>query len=74
MLFEMHHACRALKAEGVLVVDDIDLNWAFRTFEQAVPDRQFLVCQAHPLEPDRRRFDGKGLLGISYLKAARSFS
>ena len=74
MLFEMHHACRALKAEGVLVVDDIDLNWAFRTFEQAVPDRQFLVCQAHPLEPDRRRFDGKGLFGISYLKAARSFS
>lgn len=70
--FELDHACRALRPGGALVVDDIDLNWGFHSFKQDFPDRQFLVCQAQPLEPDLRRFDGNGLFGISCKKAASS--
>jgi hypothetical protein len=50
-----------LTAGGAIVVDDIDLNWGFHAFRQAFPGQRFLVCQARPIKPDLRRFDGKGL-------------
>jgi Methyltransferase domain len=62
--FELDRAWPALKAGGAIVVDDVDANWGFRTFVEAFPGHQFLVCEAEPLRPDLRRFNKKGLFGI----------
>jgi hypothetical protein len=62
--FELDHAWSALRSGGVAVADDIDLNWAFRSFTETLPDHSFLICRAEPLQPDPSRFDGKGLFGI----------
>jgi len=61
----LEHAYNALTPGGGIVVDDIDLNWGFHAFRQAFPGQRFLVCQARPITPDLRRFDGKGLFGIA---------
>jgi hypothetical protein len=63
--FELEHGYNALTPGGAIVVDDIDLNWGFHTFRQAFPDQRSFVCQARPITPDLRRFDGKGLFGIA---------
>jgi hypothetical protein len=63
--FELDRAWAALKPGGAVMADDIDYNWGFRTFSQAHPGHQFLICPGEPLEPDPIRFDAKGLFGIA---------
>jgi hypothetical protein len=64
--FELDRAWRALKPGGVLVVDDVDANWGFRTFDHSFPGHQSLICEAEPIRPDARRFNKKGLFGIIF--------
>jgi hypothetical protein len=62
--FELDRAWVALRPSGALVVDDIDANWGFRSFTQTFSGQQSMICEAEPLHPDLRRFNGKGLFGI----------
>ncbi len=62
--FELDRAWSVLKPGGVLVVDDVDANWGFRSFTQTFSGHQSLICEAEPLHPDLRRFNKKGLFGI----------
>jgi predicted O-methyltransferase YrrM len=62
--FELDRAWSALRPGGALVVDDIDLNWGFRSFTESFSGHRFLICRAEPLQPDPGRADGKGLFGI----------
>jgi hypothetical protein len=62
--FELDSAWPMLGPKGVAVVDDIDANWAFRSFSETIPDQVSLICEAEPLRPDLRRFNKKGLFGI----------
>jgi predicted O-methyltransferase YrrM len=66
MLFEMHAAWPRIRPGGAMVVDDIDLNWAFHQFAEAMPQHLALVCEAEPIRPDplRARLQQKGLFGI----------
>jgi hypothetical protein len=52
-----------LRPGGALVVDDIDVNWAFQDFSRTVNARK-LIAEAEPIRPDTRRFNQKGLFGI----------
>jgi hypothetical protein len=62
--FEMDLAWPALRPGGVLVVDDVDANWGFRSFTKNLSDQEFMICEAEPIRPDLRRFNQKGLFGI----------
>jgi hypothetical protein len=62
--FELDGIWPTLGPKGAVVVDDIDANWGFQSFTQAIPDQQSLICEAEPLRPDPRRFNKKGLFGI----------
>jgi hypothetical protein len=62
--FELDKVWPRLGPKGVIVVDDIDANWAFQAFTQTVPGQLFLICEAEPIRPDLRRFNKKGLFGI----------
>ena len=62
--FELDQAWPTLGPKGLVVVDDIDANWAFRSFTQTVPGQVSLICTAEPLRADSRRFNKKGLFGI----------
>jgi Methyltransferase domain len=62
--FELDQAWPVLKPGGVLVADDIDLNWGFHSFTENLPGHRWLVCHAEPLVPDPGRRDEKGLFGI----------
>jgi predicted O-methyltransferase YrrM len=66
MLFEMQAAWPSIRPGGAMVVDDIDLNWAFHRFADSVPQHLSLVCEAEPFRPDplRARLKQKGLFGI----------
>ena len=64
VFFEMRSAWEALSPGGALIIDDVDANWAFRSFTQAFPALQSWICEAEPLHPDMRRFNHKGLFGI----------
>ncbi|MGH6888557.1 MAG: class I SAM-dependent methyltransferase [Rhizomicrobium sp.] len=64
LLFELDWAWRHLGSGGALVVDDIDTNTGFRTFAATRPGQRTFVCEAEPVRPDHRRFNGKGLFGI----------
>jgi predicted O-methyltransferase YrrM len=63
MSFEMSRAWNALRPGGAIVVDDIDLNWAFHDFSMRVPGMT-LIGESEPIRPDTRRFNQKGLFGI----------
>ncbi|MGY4626441.1 class I SAM-dependent methyltransferase [Bradyrhizobium sp. USDA 4486] len=63
--FEVDLAWAALRPGGVIVVDDIDVNRGFHTFTQSNSGLCSLVCEAEPLRPDFRRFNGKGMFGIA---------
>lgn len=62
--FELDRAWAALRPGGAIVVDDMDVNWGFRSFLERFSGHRSLVCVAEPLSPDLRRFNGKGLFGI----------
>ena len=62
--FELDRAWAVLRPGGALVVDDIDLNWGFRSFTHMHPRHEFLICYAEPLQHDPSRFGGTGLFGI----------
>ncbi len=62
--FEVGKAVRAMPAGCFVVIDDIDTNAGFHTLMHERPRDQFLVCEADPVRPDRRRFNDKGLFGI----------
>jgi hypothetical protein len=62
--FELDRAWAALRPGGAIVVDDIDVNWGFRSFVETYPVHLSLVCEAEPFRPDTRRFNQKGLFGI----------
>jgi Methyltransferase domain len=63
--FELDQVWAALRPGGVVVVDDIDMNWGFHSFMQTFPGNQFLICYAEPLRPDPTRFEARGLFGIA---------
>ena len=62
--FEVDRAWASLRPGGAIVIDDIDANRGFRTFAEAFSGHQSMTCEAEPLRPDLRRFNGKGLFGI----------
>lgn len=62
--FELDRVWAAIRPDGAIVVDDIDANWGFRSFTQAFPGQQAIICEAEPLRPDPRRFNQKGLFGV----------
>jgi len=62
--FEMDLAWAAQGPNKIIVVDDIDSNWGFRSFTETYSSCQPLICEAEPLRPDLRRFNNKGLFGI----------
>ena len=62
--FELSHAWAALRPGGILVVDDVDTNAGFGSFIRKISGFQALVCEAEPVRPDERRFNGKGLFGL----------
>ena len=64
VVFELHRAFTSVSANGALVVDDVDSNWGFRSFTQAIAEKQFMIAESEPLRPDSRRLNGKGLFGV----------
>jgi hypothetical protein len=62
--FELDRAWAAMAANGTIVVDDVDANWGFHSFSQALTDKQFIIGEAEPLHPDSQRMNGKGLFGV----------
>jgi predicted O-methyltransferase YrrM len=64
MFFELSLAWKALRPGGAVVVDDIDLNWAFDEFSNRQRKSERFIGEAEPLRPDQRRFNQKGLFGV----------
>jgi len=62
--FEMNCAWEVLRPGGAMVIDDIDSNWGFEEFLKTHDGYMPLICEAEPIKPDPRRFNGKGLFGI----------
>lgn len=62
--FELDRAWAALRPGGAVVIDDIDANWGFDSFNKTFPGQPHFACEAEPLRPDHRRFNSKGLFGI----------
>src|SRR5208337_3105475 len=62
--FELDQAWAVLRPGGALIVDDIDINWGFHSFNETFAGLPYLICEAEPLRPDYRRFNEKGLFGI----------
>ncbi|HEY3988906.1 MAG TPA: class I SAM-dependent methyltransferase [Acidobacteriaceae bacterium] len=62
--FELDRAWAATGPIGAFVVDDVDASWGFRSFTQAFPAQQSMICEAEPLRPDLRRFNYKGQFGV----------
>jgi Methyltransferase domain len=69
--FELDRVWKVLTPGGVAVVDDVDVNWGFRSFMQNVSGNRTLICEAEPLQPDLRRFNKKGLFGIILKESAK---
>jgi hypothetical protein len=69
--FEMDLAWANLRAGGVIIVDDIDVNRGFHSFIESVSELHSLVCEAEPVRPDLRRFNQKGMFGIVLKKASQ---
>jgi hypothetical protein len=62
--FELDRAWDALRPGGAALIDDIDANWGFHSFNEAFPGHPHLVCAAEPIRADPSRPDGRGLFGI----------
>ncbi len=54
----------ALRPGGAALIDDIDANWGFHSFNEAFPWHPHLVCEAEPIRLDASRPNGRGLFGI----------
>jgi len=68
--FELDRAWKVLRPGGALVIDDIDINWAFDSFTKTFSGYHSMICEAEPLRPDTRRFNQKGLFGVILKKAS----
>jgi hypothetical protein len=62
--FELDRAWPILRPGGAIVVDDIDANDGFHSFNRDFPGHPSFVCEAEPLHEDLRRFNKKGLFRI----------
>jgi hypothetical protein len=62
--FELDRAWAKLRPGGAVVIDDIDANWGFHSFNEKFSGYPNFVCEAEPISPDHRRFNQKGLFGI----------
>jgi len=62
--FELDNAWATLRPGGAVVVDDVDMNWGFRSFNETFSGQPNLVCDAEPITPDPRRFNSKGQFGF----------
>jgi Methyltransferase domain len=62
--FELDRAWAALRPGGAMVIDDIDSNAGFGSFRSTFSGFRSLVCEAEPVRPDGRRFNGKGLFAV----------
>jgi hypothetical protein len=60
--FELESVRRHLAPGGTMIIDDLDTNWALRSFVRGHPTCRSLICESEPV-PDLRRFNG-GLFGI----------
>lgn len=67
--FELDLVWPALKPGGVVVVDDVDVNYGFRSFTAGAAPALAMVCEAEPIRPDARRFNQKGLFGVVFKPA-----
>lgn len=74
VLFELGRAWNALNSEGVVVVDDIDLNRGFHSFRSAHGDEPCVVCLAEPLRPDPGRQEDRGVFAVMKKASARAES
>jgi hypothetical protein len=61
--FEMDRAWAKLRPGGAIIVDDVDVNWGFHSFNESFPGHFCLVCDAEPISPDHRRFNERDCLG-----------
>ena len=64
--FELDRVWPALKPGAAVVVDDVDVNYGFRSFTLSRAPAAALVCEAEPIRPDARRFNQKGLFGVAF--------
>src|SRR5262249_39504530 len=62
--FEVDQAWAFMRPGGAIVIDDIDANRGFQSFTEAFSGYESMICEAEPLRPDLRRFNGKGLFGV----------
>lgn len=70
--FELDLVWPALTPGAAAVVDDVDVNYGFRSFTANVAPAPAaaLVCEAEPIRPDARRFNQKGLFGVAFRPGA----
>jgi methyltransferase family protein len=52
--FELDRAWPILRPGGAIVVDDIDANNGFHSFNEDFPGYPYFVCEAEPLQDDPR--------------------
>jgi hypothetical protein len=62
--FELERVWPALRPDGAVVADDVDLNCAFQAFTSAHAGHRGLLCHAEPLAPDPGRQDDRGVFGV----------
>jgi hypothetical protein len=62
--FELDRAWADMGANGALLVDDVDVNWGFESFNHAFSGQRSMIGEAEPLHPDLRRFNKRGLFGV----------
>ena len=62
--FELDRVWPMLRPGEAIVVDDIDANDGFHSFNRDFPGHPSFVCEAEPLHEDPRRFNKKGLFGV----------
>jgi hypothetical protein len=62
--FEMDRAWVALRPDGAIVVDDIDVNRGFHSFTEFFSGCRSIICESEPLRPELRRVNKEGMFGI----------
>jgi hypothetical protein len=64
--FELDLVWPVLTPGGAAVVDDVDVNYGFRSFVASGAPEVAWVCEAEPIRPDVRRFNQRGLFGVAF--------